>query len=90
MLSNEFKINEVAKYVYVKNIYKGHVIICLYVDNILILDSNDHMIKSTKKMLTNKFDMKDLGIINIILGVITHFWVILQIHLFSFQNNKIK
>ena len=32
----------------------------------LILNSNDHMIKSTKKILTNKFDMKDLGVVDVI------------------------
>jgi hypothetical protein len=39
------------------------------VEDILILGSNDHMIKSTKKMLTNKFDMKDLGVVDVILGI---------------------
>jgi hypothetical protein len=32
----------------------------------LILNSNDHMMKSTKKILTNKFDMKDLGVVDVI------------------------
>ena len=35
----------------------------------LILDSNVHMIKSTKKILTNKFDMKNLDVTDIILGI---------------------
>jgi hypothetical protein len=35
----------------------------------LILDSNVHMIKSTKKILTNKFDIKDLDVTDIILGI---------------------
>jgi hypothetical protein len=35
----------------------------------LILDSNDYMIKSIKKMLTNKFDMKDLGVVDVIPGI---------------------
>jgi hypothetical protein len=39
------------------------------VEDILILGSNDHMIKSTKKTLTNKFDMKDLGVADVILGI---------------------
>lgn len=30
----------------------------LYMDNILILENNDHMIKCTKKTLTKKFRMK--------------------------------
>jgi hypothetical protein len=66
MLSNEFKINEVDKCVYVKNIDKGYVIVCLYVDNMLILGNNNHMIKSIKKMLNNNFGMKDL---HVILGI---------------------
>jgi hypothetical protein len=48
---------------------KNYVIICLYVDGMFILDNNDHMIKSTKKILTNKFYMKDLGVADIILGI---------------------
>ena len=35
----------------------------------LILDKNEYMIKSTKKILTNKSDMKDLDFIDIILGI---------------------
>jgi hypothetical protein len=69
MLSNEFKINEVDKCIYVKNIDKGYVIICFYMDDMLILGSNDHMIKSTKKILINKFNTKDLGIIDVILEI---------------------
>jgi hypothetical protein len=68
-LLNEFKINKVDKCVYVKNSYKGYVIVCLYIDDMLILGNNDHIIKSTKKILTNKFDMKNLGVADIILGI---------------------
>jgi len=64
MLSNEFKINKVDK-VYVKIF----VIVCLYMCDILILDNNDHMIKSTKKILTNKFDTKDFGVVDVILEI---------------------
>ena len=35
----------------------------------LIIGNNKNMIKSTKKMLKKKFDMKDLGIADIILGI---------------------
>jgi hypothetical protein len=68
-LLNEFKINKVDKCVYVKNTDKGYVIVCLYIDDMLILGNNDHIIKSTKKILTNKFDMKNLGVADIILGI---------------------
>jgi hypothetical protein len=37
-----------------KNIDKIYVIVCLYVDGMLILDNNDHMIKSIMKMLTKQ------------------------------------
>jgi hypothetical protein len=56
-------------HVYVKNMDKNYVIICLYVDGMFILDNNDHMIKSAKKILNNKFDMKNLDIADIILGI---------------------
>jgi hypothetical protein len=49
MLSNKFKINKIDKYIYVKNTNNGYVILYLYMEDMFILDSNDHMIKSTKK-----------------------------------------
>jgi len=69
MLSNEVKINKVDKCVYVKNTYKDYVIVCLYVDDMLILDRNDYMIKITKKMLINKFDIKNLGVADVIIEI---------------------
>jgi hypothetical protein len=69
MLANEFIINEVDKYVYIKNIDKCYVIIGFYMDEMSILDNNDYMIKSTEKILTDKFDMKDLGAANVILKI---------------------
>jgi hypothetical protein len=52
MLSNKLKINKINKCVYVKNTDIGNIIACLYVEDMLILDSNDHIIKSTKKKFT--------------------------------------
>jgi hypothetical protein len=49
MLSNEFKINEVDKAIYLKNRDKYCVIVCLYMDNILMLINNYYIIKSNKK-----------------------------------------
>jgi hypothetical protein len=68
VLSNNFKINKCDKCVYVKTKNKSYVIIYFYVDDMLILGNNKHMIKSTKNNLTNKFDLKDLGVADIILG----------------------
>ena len=69
MISNGFKINECDKYIYVKDTNDGYVILCLYVDDMLIMGSNDKMINSTKKTLNSKFDMKDIGLADIILGI---------------------
>ena len=69
MMTNGFKINECEKCVYVKNTERGFVIFCLYVDDILIMGSNNEIIKTTKKMFNNKFDMKDLGVAAVILGI---------------------
>ena len=38
-------------------------------NDMLILDNNDYMIKSIKKKLTNKFDMKDLSVVDVIRGI---------------------
>nr|GEV49733.1 zinc finger, CCHC-type [Tanacetum cinerariifolium] len=69
MLEGGFKINECDKYVYAKNTSSGYVILCLYVDDMLIVGSNDNMIKSTKDMLKSKFDMKDMGLDDVILEI---------------------
>ena len=67
MMSHDFEINECDNCVYVKNTEHGYVIICMYVDDMLIVDSDDKMITSTKNMLNSRFDMKDLGLTNVLL-----------------------
>ena len=69
MMSNGYKIIECDKCLYIKNTDKGYVIVCLYVDDMLIIGSNNDMIKTTKKILDKYFDLKDMGIANIILGM---------------------
>ena len=69
MMTNGFKIKESDKCVYMKNVDMGYVIVCLYVDDLLILGNNNAIIKSTKDMLSSRFDMKDLGLADVILGV---------------------
>ena len=69
MLSNGFKINESDKLAYIKYTDIGYVIVCLYVDDLLILGNNKAIITSTKDMLSSRFDMKDLGLADVILGV---------------------
>ena len=66
MLSNGFKINECDKYVYIKYTPNQEVIVCLYVDDMLIMRKDIANIKATKRMLASKFDMKDLGVADVI------------------------
>lgn len=69
MMTNGFRISDCDKYVYVKNAEDEYVILCLYVDDILIVGSNNLMIKSTKYLLNLRFDMKDMGTTDVILGI---------------------
>ena len=45
------------------------VILCLYVDDILIFGFNINVIYETKSYLSKNFDMKDLGKADVILGI---------------------
>ena len=69
MIKNGCKSNECDKCIYSKSWNNLHVIISLYVDDMLILDTNMHVINETKNMLKSHFDMKDLGEANFILGI---------------------
>ena len=55
--------------IYYKAFDGAHVIICLYVDDLLIFGPNMDIINVTKMPLKNNFDMKDLGEANVILGM---------------------
>jgi hypothetical protein len=45
------------------------VILCLYVDDILIFGTSLELIKEVKDFLSQKFEMKDLGEANVILNI---------------------
>lgn len=45
------------------------VIICLYVDDMLIIGTNIEGVNDTKNYLTSKFKMKDLNEVDTILGI---------------------
>jgi hypothetical protein len=62
-------VNEVDKCVYYR--YGGGigVILCLYVDDILIFGNNIDVIKEVKDFLSNNFVMKDLGEADVILNI---------------------
>ena len=69
MMSRGFKINECDKCVYVKDVEHGYAIVCLYVDDMFIVGSDDKMITSTKNMWNSRLGMKDLGLVDVLLGI---------------------
>ncbi|PHU29623.1 hypothetical protein BC332_01716 [Capsicum chinense] len=72
MLANGFKINEYDKCVYIKDTPNHQVIVCLYMDDMLIISRDISDINTTKGMLKSKFDMKDLGVADVILCIRIH------------------
>ncbi|CAJ2637004.1 unnamed protein product [Trifolium pratense] len=69
MILNGFRLNESDKCIYYKSDGNICTIICLYVDDMLIFGSNLSAINNVKSMLSNNFDMKDLGEASVILGI---------------------
>ena len=49
-MSHDFKINEYDKCVYVERTPHGDVLVCLYIDNILIFGSNTHILIELPKI----------------------------------------
>ena len=69
MLSNDFRIDECDECIYLKSIPSGYIMLCLSVDDMLIIGSNKDIIQQTKNMLNSQFDMKDMGLPDVILGI---------------------
>ena len=62
-------VNEADKYVYYRFGGGNGVILCLYVDDILIFGNNVEVINEVKNFLSNNFEMKDLGEVDVILNI---------------------
>lgn len=62
-------MNEFYRCVYNKFSGNSGVIICLYVDDMLILGTNMNVVKSANDHLSSNFDMKDIGEAEVILGI---------------------
>ncbi len=54
---------------YVKKTYRGIVVIIIYVDDLIIIVDSDVDIFDLKKLLKQKFEMKDLGELRYFLGI---------------------
>ena len=69
LLSFDFKINSTDECVYYKVVGEDKIILCLYVDDILMFGTSMQIIDETKSFLCANFDMKDIGQADIILNV---------------------
>ena len=69
LVTNGYSINDVDKCIYNKYENNICVFICLYVDDMLIFGTSLEVVCETKKFLGSKFDMKDLGKAEVILGI---------------------
>lgn len=69
LVSYGYTINDSDKFIYSKSINtNSFVIICFYIDDMLISHSNTR-IDQTKMMFASNFDMKDMREANVILGI---------------------
>jgi hypothetical protein len=55
--------------VYFKLIGDHFIYLVLYVDDMLLIENNKEIIQDVKNQLSSKFDMKDIGAANFILGM---------------------
>ncbi|GKB99934.1 zinc finger, CCHC-type containing protein [Tanacetum coccineum] len=70
ILSNGYLVNQADKCVYSNFDETGkEVIICLYVDDMLIFGTDQVQVDLTKEFLSSRFSMKDIGEANVILGI---------------------
>ncbi|GJX55267.1 zinc finger, CCHC-type containing protein [Tanacetum coccineum] len=69
-LSSGFLLNQSDKCAYSKFDSSGKgVIICLYVDDMLIFRTDQNQVDKTKKFLSSRFSIKDMGEADVILGI---------------------
>ena len=61
--------SKVDHYVYYKHVGEHFIYVVLYVDDMLLVGNNMEVIKEMKIHLSSKFDMKDVGVSNFILGM---------------------
>jgi hypothetical protein len=68
-VTNGFQTSNADFSLYVKNTNDGIIIIVIYVDDLIIIGDSDVNISNLKKLLKQKFEMKDLGELHHFLGI---------------------
>ena len=74
LTSAGFVVNETDKCVYYRYGGAKGVILCLYVDDILIFGNNINVIEEVKDFLPSNFEMKDMGEADVE-KMLNHFWI---------------
>ncbi len=69
LITSGFQTSNVQFSLYVKQTNHGIVIIVIYVDDLIITGNSDVDISDLKKLLKQKFEMKDLGELHYFLGI---------------------
>jgi len=69
LVTSGFQTSNVDSSLYVKKTNHGIIIIVIYVDDLIITRDNDVDISDLKKLLKQKFEMKDLGELRYFLGI---------------------
>ena len=69
ILSFGFSVNKSDKCAYCKSVNDEYIVLCLYVDDIILFGSTLSIINETKSFLCSKFEMKDMGVADVILGL---------------------
>jgi len=69
LVQNGFVVNLSNSCAYSKKIKSNCILICLYVDDMLILGTNLLVVNETKRLLSSLFEMKDIGEADVILGI---------------------
>ena len=64
-----FEANAVEDCVYHKFSGSKHIFLILYADDILFATNDKEILHETKRFLSKKFDMKDLGEASFVLGI---------------------
>lgn len=69
LTGDSFKQNPADHCVYAKETKHGKVIMIIWVDDLIIATSNEGLMLNVKGMLSEKFKMKDLGVLKHFLGI---------------------
>ncbi len=69
LVTSGFQTSNVDFSLYVKKTNHGIIVIVIYVDDLIIVGDSDVDISNLKKLLKQKFEMKDLGELRCFLGI---------------------